>query len=66
MLVTIATFSHGFEANVARAKLHSEDIPATLADEHMGNLLPISAVRLQVPAVFAQRALEVLAQDDEN
>lgn len=66
MLVTIKTFSHGFEAHVARAKLDSEGIPATLADEHMGNLLPISEVRLQVPEPYAQRAIEILSQDENT
>ena len=38
MMVTIATFSFPYEAQIARAKLDSEGIPATVADEHTINM----------------------------
>jgi len=68
MLTTIATYSLPYEAQIARAKLDSEGIPAYIADEHTINMQwlysnALGGVRLQVPQSFAQQAIEVLAED---
>lgn len=67
-LTTIATFSFPYEAQIARARLDSEGIPAFVADEHSinANWLYSNAfggVRLQVPQKFAEEALGILSKD---
>lgn len=71
MLTTIASFSFPYEAQIARAKLESEGIPAFLADEHTINAQwlysnALGGVRLQVPDEFVDRANEVLGYDSES
>lgn len=68
MLTTIATYSFPYEAQIAWAKLDSEGIPAFIADEQTINMQwlysnAMGGVRLQVPQVFVQQALELLAED---
>lgn len=70
-LVTIASFSFPHEAHIARAKLESEAIPATLADEYTISMQwlysnALGGVKVQVPAPFAQRAIEILTQDNSD
>ncbi len=70
-LVTIASFSFPHEAHIARAKLDSEGIPAVLADEFTISMQwlysnALGGVKVQVPPSCAQRALEILAQDDSD
>ena len=53
-LTTVATFSAPFEANVLRARLEAEEIPAFVADEHLvgANWLlsnALGGVKVQVP-----------------
>lgn len=71
MLATVASFSFAHEAHIARAKLESEGIPAVLADEHTVNMQwlysnALGGVKVQVPPSCAQRAIEILAQDDSD
>ncbi len=70
-LVTIASFSFPHEAHIARAKLDSEGIPAVLADEFTISMQwlysnALGGVKVQVPPSCAERALEILAQDDSD
>ncbi len=71
MLTTVASFSFPHEAHIARAKLESESIPATLADEHTIAMQwlysnALGGVKVQVPTPFAERAIEILAQDNSD
>lgn len=71
MLATVASFSFPHEAHIARAKLESEGIPVALADEHTVSMQwfysnAIGGVKVQVPPSCAQRAIEILAQDDSD
>lgn len=71
MLRTIATYSFPYEAQIARAKLDSEGIPAFVADEQTINMQwlysnAMGGVRLQVPEVFVQQALELLSEDSSE
>ncbi len=65
-LVVIATFADSWEANLARGKLESAGIPATLADENVvatggGFYANITGgVKLRVPARDVDRALAAL------
>jgi hypothetical protein len=68
MLKTIARYSFPYEAQIARAKLDSEGIPAYIADEHTINMQwfysdALGGVKLQVPETYAQQALELLSED---
>jgi hypothetical protein len=68
MLTTIASYSFPYEAQIAKAKLDSECIPAFIADEHTINMQwlfsnALGGIRLQVPEVFVQQAIELLAED---
>jgi hypothetical protein len=68
MLTTIAAYTFPYEAQIARAKLDSEGIPAFVADEQTINMQwlysnALGGVRLQVPEQFAQQALDILAED---
>ena len=68
MLTTIATYSFPYEAQIARAKLDSEGIPAFVADEQTINMQwlysnAMGGVRLQVPEIYVQQAIELLAED---
>ena len=71
MLATVATFTFPYEAQIARAKLDSEGIPAFVADEQTINMQwlysnAMGGVRLQVPLVYVEEALEILAQDSSE
>ena len=68
-MVTIASFSLPIDAQIPRAKLESEGIPAFIADEHTINMQwlysdAMGGVRLQVPESCATRARELLEQID--
>ena len=68
MLTTIATYSFPYEAQISRARLESEGIPAFVADEQTISMQwlysnAMGGVRLQVPGAFVEQALEVLAED---
>ena len=68
MLTTIATYSFPYQAQIARAKLDSEGIPAFIADEQTINMQwlysnAMGGVRLQVPEAYAQQAIELLNED---
>ena len=71
MLTTIATYSFPYEAQIARAKLDSEGIPAFVADEQTINMQwlysnALGGVRLQVPQPCAEQALAILAEDQSE
>ncbi|WP_177424378.1 DUF2007 domain-containing protein [Pseudomonas sp. MYb185] len=71
MLVTISRYSFPYEAQLARALLESEGIPAFIADEHTINMQwlysdALGGVRLQVPEPYVQAAQKVLAEDREQ
>jgi hypothetical protein len=67
-MITIATYSFPYEAQIARANLEAEGIPAFIADEHTINMQwlfsnALGGIRLQVPSEFAEQAQEILEQD---
>jgi len=65
-LVTIATFGHSWEAHLAAGKLEGAGIPAVLVDENInavgGGIYTsmVGGIKLQVPQIDADRALEAL------
>jgi hypothetical protein len=65
-LVTIATFGHSWEAHLAAGKLEAAGVPVVLADENInavgGGLYATMSggIKLQVPQIDAERALEIL------
>ncbi|WP_111495422.1 MULTISPECIES: DUF2007 domain-containing protein [Marinobacter] len=66
--VTVARYSLPFEAHVARARLDSEGVDATVADEHTIGMQwlysdAMGGVRLQVRAEDEFRARAILAED---
>lgn len=67
-LVTIATFGHSWEAHLAAGKLEAAGIPAVLVDENInavgGGIYTsmVGGIKLQVPQIDADRALEALPQ----
>jgi hypothetical protein len=68
MLTTIATYSFPYEAQIAKARLDAEGIPAFVADEQTINMQwlysnAMGGVRLQVPEQFAVQAADILAED---
>ncbi|WP_439135193.1 putative signal transducing protein [Pseudomaricurvus sp.] len=68
MLTTVATYSFPYEAQIARAHLDAEGIPAFVADEHTINMQwlysnAMGGVRLQVPSVYVEQARAILAED---
>ena len=68
-LVTVGTYSHAYEADLAVSRLESEGIMAFAADEFTVNRLYSSAIqgiKLQVPAPDAERAREILAADESE
>lgn len=67
-MITVATFSFPHEAHIAKLKLDAKGIPAFVADEHTINMQwlyssAIGGVKLQVPAPFAEQAIQALAED---
>ena len=70
-LVTIAVYSHPYEADLAKARVEAEGIPAFVADEFMVNLNwlysnAIGGIRLQVPESDVELAREVLFTNSED
>jgi hypothetical protein len=68
MLKTVATYSFPYEAQISRAKLDSQGIPAFVADEQTINMQwlysnALGGVRLQVPEAYVEQALDVLSED---
>jgi hypothetical protein len=67
-LVTIATFGQSWEAHLAAGKLEAAGIPAVLVDENInavgGGLYTTMSggIKLQVPQIDADRALQALPQ----
>jgi hypothetical protein len=67
--VVVATFSHVYEAEIAKAILESSGIPAQVLGEHIGVFGPgwsgmaIRGVRLVVPSTMIEDANEVLSED---
>src|SRR4051794_33328095 len=67
-LVTIATFGQSWEAHLAAGKLEAAGIPAVLVDENInavgGGLYTSMSggIKLQVPQIDVDRALEALPQ----
>ncbi len=71
MLTTIATYTFPYEAQIAKAKLDSEGIPAFIADELTINMQwlysnAMGGVRLQVLDDYAQQAIAVLSVDSSD
>lgn len=67
-MVTIASFSFPYEAQIARGKLESEGVPAVVADEHTINMQwlysdAMGGVKVQVPVPFVDQARQVLGAD---
>jgi hypothetical protein len=63
--ITIATYLHPWEAEIARGLLESEGIPASLANENIvrmdwSNALAVGGVRLLVPSESVNAAQAVL------
>ena len=68
MLVTVARYSFPWEAQINRARLEAEGIPAFVADEQTINMQwlysdALGGVRLQVPSACEERARELLSED---
>ena len=68
MLVTVARYSFPWEAQVNRARLEAEGIPAFVADEQTINMQwlysdALGGVRLQVPSSCEQQARALLSED---
>ena len=65
-LITIAKLHDMMLAQLVRIRFESEDIPVHLGSEGFASLLgagnPFSAVRVQVPDAFEDRARAVLAE----
>lgn len=65
MLITIASFDHPIEANLAKTRLEAEGIECVLTNEHIAGMNwvwapTIGGVGLQVLEADARRALEIL------
>lgn len=64
----VATYSYPYEAQIARARLIAEEIPARIENEHTINMYwlysnAMGGVRLMVIAEYAAMAREIIAQD---
>lgn len=62
VLKTISTYTFPYEAQIAWAKLDSEQIPALIADEHTINMQwlysnALGGARLQVPEEYVESAI---------
>lgn len=67
-LVTVASYSFPHEAQIARATLESQGIPAFVADEHTINMQwlysnAMGGVRVQVPFKHLDQARQLLSAD---
>jgi len=70
-LVTIKTFSQVWEAELSRATLKAEGIPAFIADANTININwlysnLLGGVKLQVPESYVEAAKDVLSSLDES
>ena len=66
-MITIATYRNLMSAELAKTRLAFHDIKALIADEFsytLGYGAIMDGVRLQVPAVDAERAKEILAAEE--
>ena len=66
-VVYVAT--NRMEAEVVRGRLESEDIPVVLSGEALGTVFglatgPLAQVEVLVPAPLAERAHQILAEDE--
>ncbi|MYC81566.1 MAG: DUF2007 domain-containing protein [Acidobacteria bacterium] len=73
VLITIASFDHPLEANLAKTRLEAEGIECVLTNEHIAGMNwvwapTIGGVGLQVLEADARRAMEILEgePDDEE
>lgn len=71
MLITISSYSLPYEAHIAKSRLDSEGIPSFIADEHTINMQwlysqSLGGVKLQVPKIYAEDALEVFNENREK
>ena len=69
--VTVRAFSMTWQADVAHATLEAQGIPAFVADANMVSMNwlysnAIGGVRVQVPAEFAEQAIEILSSQVES
>ena len=67
-LVTIATFSHDWEANLARIRLEEEDIESVVTDDVVSNVNwlwtnAIGGVKVQVRESDTERAVQALEEE---
>ena len=67
-LVTVAKYCYPYEADLAKARLEAEGIPAFAADEHIVRLdwfysNAVGGIRVQVAEHDAELAKEILAAD---
>lgn len=65
---TIASYREAYQAHIAQGKLEAHGIPVTLLDEQVATINwmysnAIGGVRLQVPAEFEKKALQLLGED---
>ena len=70
-LVTVGAYSMPWQADIARATLEAEDIPAFLADANMVSMNwlysnAIGGIRVEVPEEFAEQAIKVLSSQSES
>ncbi len=71
MLITIASFDHPIEANLAKTRLEAEGIECVLTNEHIAGMNwvwapTIGGVGLQVLEADARRALEILEGESDD
>ena len=71
MLITIASFDHPLEANLAKSRLEAEGIECVLTNEHIAGMNwvwapTIGGVGLQVLEADARRALEILEGESDD
>jgi len=69
--ITVRAFSMPWQADVARAALETQGIPVSVADANTVSVNwlysnAIGGVRVQVPAKFAEQAIEILSSQVEN
>ncbi len=70
-LVTVYSAQGMLSAQVIRGKLESAGIPTLLRYESLGQIVGLTVdglgqVRVQVPAEFAEKALDLLAEDQSQ
>ena len=67
-LIEIASFSHPYEAHIAKASLETADIPVFITDEHTINMQwlysdALGGIRLLVPKGYEIEAKELISKD---